>query len=77
MMEQAIVEIKGEYITLAQLLKELGLISTGGAAKFFVKEFPITVDGELENRRGRKLYPGMSVTLIEQAVRVQLLKAGA
>ena len=30
------VKIRGDYITLGQLLKEEGLIQTGGAAKYFL-----------------------------------------
>ncbi|MBR6287707.1 MAG: RNA-binding S4 domain-containing protein, partial [Acholeplasmatales bacterium] len=29
----------------------------GGEAKFYLAENPVLVNGELENRRGRKLYP--------------------
>ena len=47
-----------EYITLQQFLKKTGIADTGGQAKYLVKELPITVNGEQEDRRGRKLYPG-------------------
>lgn len=57
------VEIKDEYITLGQLLKHLGIISTGGAAKWFLKETPVHINGELEDRRGRKLYDGDRVEI--------------
>ena len=49
---------KKEYITLQQFLKLSGIVSTGGQAKLFIQEADITVNGEKENRRGRKLYPG-------------------
>ena len=47
-----------EYITLNVLLKITDLISTGGMAKFFLAENDVFVNGERENRRGRKLYRG-------------------
>ena len=49
-----------EYITLGQVLKELGLISTGGQAKIFLAENEgnIFYNGEAENRRGKKLRDG-------------------
>ena len=47
-----------EFITLNVLLKITGLIDTGGMAKIYLKENPVYVNGELENRRGRKLYRG-------------------
>lgn len=48
---------KKEYITLQQFLKLSGIVSTGGQAKLYIQEADITVNGEKENRRGRKLYP--------------------
>ena len=51
-------EISSQYITLTQFLKMQGFASTGGQAKFLVKELNISVNGEKEDRRGRKLYPG-------------------
>ncbi|NEW07263.1 S4 domain-containing protein YaaA [Paenibacillus sp. SYP-B3998] len=51
------VAINTEYITLGQFLKLADCISTGGQAKFFVKEEKIEVNGQAENRRGRKLVP--------------------
>lgn len=49
------IKVKGYFITLGQFLKLTDFISTGGEAKFAVKELRITVNGEAENRRGRKL----------------------
>ena len=47
-----------EYITLNILLKITDVIPTGGMAKAFLAENPVLVNGESENRRGRKLYRG-------------------
>lgn len=52
------VAIRTEYIALGQFLKLAGIIDTGGAAKFFLQEAKIDINGESDNRRGRKLYPG-------------------
>lgn len=57
------VSIKDEYITLGQFLKLADVISSGGHAKFFVKEENIFVNGEAEDRRGRKLYPEDTITI--------------
>ena len=46
------------FITLGVLLKITGIIDTGGQAKFFLAENTVLVNGEEENRRGRKLYHG-------------------
>ena len=47
-----------EYMTLNVLLKLAGIIDTGGMAKIYLAENNVLVNGEAENRRGRKLYPG-------------------
>ena len=57
------VKINGEYITLQQLLKMENIISSGGEAKYFLAENPAVVDGEIENRRGRKLYKDMVIKI--------------
>ena len=58
------IKIDSEYITLQQLMKMTDWISSGGQAKFMVKELDISVNGDFEDRRGRKLYPG-DVIVIE------------
>ncbi|MCI3924792.1 S4 domain-containing protein YaaA [Paenibacillus sp. TRM 82003] len=55
------VKIVTEYITLGQMLKVSDCIQTGGEAKPFLAETVIQVNGEAENRRGRKLYRGDKV----------------
>jgi ribosome-associated protein len=55
--------IKGEYITLGQLLKVIGVIGSGGEARDYLETAGITVNGEPEARRGRKLRPGDIVRL--------------
>ena len=52
------IELNKEYITLVQLLKIADFVSSGGEAKIALMELEITVNGELENRRGKKLYSG-------------------
>jgi ribosome-associated protein len=49
------ISIHTDYITLGQFLKLADCISTGGQAKFFLQEAVIYVNGEPENRRGKKL----------------------
>ena len=57
------IQITTEFITLQQLLKMCDYIQSGGQAKYAVKELDITVNGEYEDRRGRKLYPNDLVTI--------------
>ena len=57
-MADKIIELRQDeqYITLGILLKIAKIISTGGEAKIFLNENEVLVNGEEENRRGRKLY---------------------
>lgn len=48
-------KIDREYITLGQALKITDTISSGGMAKWFLSEHEVFVNGEAENRRGKKL----------------------
>ncbi|MBN7276605.1 S4 domain-containing protein YaaA [Lactobacillus acetotolerans] len=53
--------MKGEYITLGQFLKEEAIISSGGQAKWYLRDNPVLLNGEKENRRGKKLRSGDKV----------------
>ena len=51
-------QLQDEYITLQQLLKVCDVISSGGQVKAYLAENPVLVNGEPENRRGKKLRAG-------------------
>ena len=59
-MGQKIIKLKDNepFITLQSVLKITGLVATGGMVKIFLAETEVLVNGERENRRGRKLYSG-------------------
>lgn len=65
------VEIKDEFIKLGQLLKLANLVSSGVEAKMVIQDGLVKVNGEVETRRGKKIYPqdvvefeGQQVTVI-------------
>ncbi len=58
-----IIKIDTEYITLSQFLKLTDLIDTGGEAKYFLLENEVYLNTMLENRRGKKLYPGDKIKI--------------
>lgn len=67
--------IETEFIKLDQLLKFAGVVQTGADAKFFISEGMVKVDGEVETRRGRKIYNDMVVTSkIEEEVSIIVKK---
>lgn len=47
-----------DFIRLGQVLKAMGLVETGAEAKDVILQGEVTVNGETETRRGRKLYKG-------------------
>ena len=61
-----IVPLRGPFITLVQALKVVGLVESGGQAKRFVREGSITVNGQPEQRPGRKLVAGDRFALGDQ-----------
>ena len=52
------VKITSEYITLGQFIKYVGIISNGAEAKVYLSYNDAYINGELDTRRGRKIYPG-------------------
>jgi len=64
------ITITTEYITLGQFLKFAHIISNGGDAKIFLATTTVLVNGELEQRRGRKLRNGDVVKVNNQEYKV-------
>ena len=61
-----------EFITLQALLKELGIIHSGGAIKSFLAEHHVYFNGELENRRGKKVRIGDSIDIPDMKIQIIL-----
>lgn len=57
------IKITSEFIKLDQLLKFANLVENGADAKFLVQNGFVSVDGEVETRRGRKLRGGEVVEI--------------
>ncbi len=51
-------QITTSFIKLDSFLKGENAVSSGGEAKMMIAEGHVSVNGEVETRRGRKLYPG-------------------
>lgn len=52
------ITIRDDFIKLGQAMKLAGLSDEGSEAKAAIQNGEVTVNGETETRRGRKLYPG-------------------
>jgi ribosome-associated protein len=62
--------IRGESIRLGQALKLAGLAESGGEARALVEEGAVSVNDEVETRRGRQLRHGDVVALGDDALRI-------
>ncbi|AUI72183.1 S4 domain-containing protein YaaA [Companilactobacillus alimentarius] len=65
------IKLETEFITLGQLLKDEGVIATGGQAKWFLRENSVLLNGNPEDRRGKKLYSGDVVVVGEQTFEIE------
>lgn len=62
--------IKDEFIKLGQLLKLANLVESGAMAKEVIEEGLVKYNGEIETRRGKKVYPGDIVEFDGESVTV-------
>ena len=64
--------IRGESIRLGQALKLSGLAESGGEARALVEDGAVTVNAEVETRRGRQLRHGDVVAVGDDVLRVEV-----
>lgn len=62
-MQEETFELNAEFVELNQLLKLVGVVDSGGAGKALVAAGEVSVDGEVELRKTRKVRAGSIVTL--------------
>lgn len=67
-MEQ--IKLNEEYIKLGQALKAAGLVGSGVEAKIVIQDGLVSVNGEVDTRRGKKLYGGEVIEFDGQAVKI-------
>ena len=66
------IHLREEFIKLGQAMKKAGLEESGVDAKVDIQNGLVKVNGEVETRRGRKLYSGDTVEY--ENVQVQIEK---
>ncbi|MDO4465970.1 MAG: S4 domain-containing protein YaaA [Bacillota bacterium] len=64
-------KLKDEYIKLDQLLKACDVVYSGGQAKEYLATHKILVNGEEENRRGKKIRVGDVVETEDLRIEIQ------
>lgn len=62
-----------EFITLQALLKDLGIIHSGGAVKAFLAENQVFLNEQEESRRGKKLYLQDQIQIPNLEIEIQLV----
>lgn len=64
------IRIRDEFIKLGQALKLSGVVEDGVEAKFVIQDGLVKVNGETEERRGRKLYEGDVISFDGNEIKV-------
>ena len=64
------ISINSEYITLGQFLKYVGIIDCGSYAKQFLLDNKVLINEVQDQRRGRKIYPGDVVKVLNKVYEV-------
>ena len=66
-----IIKLKDEFIKLGQALKAVGLVETGAEAKDVIQDGLVKVNGEVDTRRGKKLYNGDVVEFDGEEIKIE------
>lgn len=64
------IRIRDEFIKLEQLLKLADLVQDGVEAKYVITDGLVKVNGEMDDRRGRKVYEGDVVSYDGKEIKV-------
>ena len=73
--EKIIAELESEFVELYKILKFEGLADSGGGAKQAIAEGLVSVNGEVETRKRKKIRPGDQIDFIDHHIEV-IDKAG-
>lgn len=66
-----IIKLREEFIKLGQALKAVGFVESGVEAKDVIQNGLVLVNGEIDTRRGRKLYDGDVVIFDGEEIRIE------
>lgn len=64
------IKIRDEFIKLGQALKLAGVVYDGVEAKHVIQEGLVKVNGETDQRRGRKVYDGDIISFQDEEIKV-------
>ena len=66
-----VIKLREDFIKLGQALKAAGFVESGVEAKDVIQEGLVLVNGEIDTRRGRKLYDGDVVVFGGEEIRIE------
>lgn len=66
-----IIKLRDEFIKLGQALKAAGLVESGVEAKEVIQDGLVKVNGEVDTRRGKKLYDGDIVSFDGEEIKIE------
>lgn len=64
------IKLRDDYIKLGQALKAANLAESGVMAKLAIQDGLVSVNGEVETRRGKKLVDGDIVSFEGETIRI-------
>ena len=65
------IKLREEFIKLGQALKAVGFVESGVEAKDVIQNGLVLVNGEIDTRRGRKLYDGDIVVFDGEEIKIE------
>ena len=68
---EIVAELEAEFVELYKILKFEGLAESGGMAKQYIADGQVSVNGEVETRKRKKIVPGDKIEFLGQAIRVK------
>ena len=66
-----VIKLRYEYIKLGQALKAAGLVESGVEAKIVITDGEVTVNGQVETQRGKKLHGGDIVEFDGEQIKIE------
>ena len=64
------IKLRDEFIKLGQALKAANLVEDGVEAKYVIQDGEVKVNGEVDTRRGRKLYDGDIISFHGEEIKI-------
>lgn len=65
-----IIKLREEYIKLGQALKAANMVESGVDAKFMIEDGLVSVNGQVEYQRGKKLRDGDTVAFAGDTIKI-------